>query len=354
MKKAIQLARRGKGRVSPNPLVGAIIVKNGKIIGDGYHKKAGTEHAEIVAIKKAGKKAKDSTMYVNLEPCCHYGKTPPCTETIIGAGIKEVFIGTKDPNPLVSGNGIKKLEKKGIKVNIGTLENEARKLNEFYFTYMKKKRPFIILKIAQTIDGNIADLSGNSKWITNESARKKVHSLRYEVDAILTGIGTVKKDNPQLTARLLKNTKTPLRIVLDSNLRIPHNSEIVKEGTIIATLPKSSMKKKKNLISKGIRIWEIQGKDNRIDLSKVLKRAYEEKIISILVEAGKKVSSSFLKENLIDKIYIFISNKILGKGLHSFGNLGFDHLEDSLIIDNVVFERLKENFLIKGYVYRNY
>ncbi len=354
MKLTIQLAKRGRGRVSPNPLVGALIVKNGSIISEGYHKKAGTEHAEVVAIKKALKKVKGSTMYVNLEPCCHFGKTPPCTETIIKAGIKEVFIAAQDPNPLVSGKGINRLKKSGIKVFCGILENEAKELNEFYFTYIIKGRPFIILKIAQTIDGKIADIYGNSKWITNEYARRKVHSLRNEVDAILTGIGTVKKDNPEFTPRLTRKLKEPLRIVLDSNLSISQNARIVREGTIVATLSNNHMRKKKSLKNKGVRVWEVQGDENGININKVLKRAYQEKITSILVEAGRSVSSSFLKGHLVDKIYIFISNKILGAGIHSFEKLDFEKLEDALLIENISFEHFKENFLVKGYVYRNH
>ncbi|TET17974.1 MAG: bifunctional diaminohydroxyphosphoribosylaminopyrimidine deaminase/5-amino-6-(5-phosphoribosylamino)uracil reductase RibD, partial [Candidatus Cloacimonadota bacterium] len=235
MKRVFQIAKRGKGRVSPNPLVGALVVKNGSIVSEGYHKKAGTEHAEVIAIKKAGKNIRGSTMFINLEPCCHFGRTPPCTDTIIKSGIKEIYIGIQDPNPLVSGKGITSLRKNKIKVHTGILEEEARELNEFYFTFMEDKRPFIILKIAQTIDGKIADVSGNSKWITNEYARRKVHKLRNEVDAILTGIGTVQADNPQLTARLVTKTKEPFRIILDSRLRIQEKATVVKHGTIIAT-----------------------------------------------------------------------------------------------------------------------
>jgi diaminohydroxyphosphoribosylaminopyrimidine deaminase/5-amino-6-(5-phosphoribosylamino)uracil reductase len=354
MRRTLQLARKGRGRVSPNPLVGAIILKNGNIIGKGYHRKAGEEHAEVAAIKKAGKRTNGSIMYVNLEPCCHFGKTPPCTDIIIKAGIKKVFIATKDPNPLVSGKGIKKLKRNGIRVCCGILENEARRLNEFYFTYMEKRRPFIILKIAQTIDGKIADNYGDSKWITNESARKKVHSLRNEVDAILTGIGTVKKDNPELTPRFTKKIKEPLRIVLDSNLKIPKDAKITREGTIVATLSNKHERKKKLLKNKGIQIWEMKKDKNGINICGMLKKAYQEKIMSILVEAGQGVTSSLLKECLVDKVYIFISNKILGTGISAFEKLGLKRLEETLLIEDIVFERFKENLLIKGYVHRNH
>ncbi len=355
MRRTLRLARKGRGRVSPNPLVGAIILKNGNIIGEGYHRKAGEEHAEVAAIKKAGKRTNGSIMYVNLEPCCHFGKTPPCTDIIIKAGIKKVFIGTKDPNPLVSGKGIKRLKRNGITVCCGILENEARRLNEFYFTYMEKRRPFIILKIAQTIDGKIADNYGNSKWITNESARKKVHSLRNEVDAILTGIGTIKKDNPEFTPRFTKKIKDPLRIVLDSNLKIPVDAKVTREGTIVATLSNKHERKIKLLKAKSVRIWEIQkDKKNRVNIYEMLKKAYQEKIMSILVEAGQGVTSSLLKECLVDKVYIFISNKILGTGISAFEKLGLKRLEETLLIEDIAFERFKENLLIKGYVHRNH
>jgi diaminohydroxyphosphoribosylaminopyrimidine deaminase/5-amino-6-(5-phosphoribosylamino)uracil reductase len=354
MRKAIRLAKKGRGKVSPNPLVGTIIVKNGKIMGKGYHKKAGTDHAEVIAIKKAGKKAKGATMYVNLEPCCHFGKTPPCTDAIQKANIKRVVVAVKDPNPLVSGKGIKKMKKSGIEVNTGILKQEAKQLNEFYFTYTEKKRPFVILKIAQTIDGKIADKYGTSKWITNEQARKKVHSIRNEVDAILTGIGTVKKDDPEFTPRLVKKVKEPLRIVLDSNLNIPLKAKLIREGTIIATLPRQDSNKKRKLKNKNITIWETKGDKDGVSVNDVLRRAYREEILSILVEAGQKVTSTFLRKHLVDKVYIFVSNKILGSGITAFEEIGIKRLKDAPIIEDVSFKRFNHNFLIQGYVYRNH
>ncbi len=353
MSHAIQLAMKGKGKVSPNPLVGAVIVKHGRIVGTGYHKKVGTAHAEVIAIRKAGKKAKGSTMYVNLEPCCHYGKTPPCTEAIRKAGIKKVFIGTEDPNPLVSGKGIKNLRVSGIKVMSKLLEKDARKLNEYYLTFMEKQRPFVILKIAQTLDGKIADSTGNSKWITNENARRKVHSLRNEVDAILTGIGTIIKDNPELTSRFVVNKKEPIRIVLDSHLKTPRNAKITRAGTIIATSLKSNTLKKKILIKKGVEIWQIPGKKEGISLKKVLKKSHKENIQSILVEAGTKVASSFLREHLADKLYIFISNKILGTGLPAICNLGIKGLQKAILLREPNLQTFNGNFLIMGYVHWN-
>ncbi len=338
--------------MSPNPLVGALVVKNGSIVSEGYHKKAGTEHAEVIAIKKAGKNIQGSTMFINLEPCCHFGRTPPCTDTIIKSGIKEIYIGIQDPNPLVSGKGIARLRKNKIRVHTGILEEEARELNEFYFTFMEDKRPFIILKIAQTIDGKIADVSGNSKWITNEYARRKVHKLRNEVDAILTGIGTVQADNPQLTARLVKKTKEPFRIILDSTLRIQEKATVVKQGTIIATSKNVNSHKKKLLKAKGVTIWEFED-TKEIPLKRLLQKAYKEKIQSILVEGGRNIASSFIREHLVDKAYIFIANKILGDGIASLGNLGISELQKAITIKKSRIERFKNTILIKGYVYWN-
>ena len=353
IRRVFRLAKKGKGMVSPNPLVGAVIVKGGRIVGEGYHHKAGTEHAEVVAIKRAQRKTKGAAMYVNLEPCCHYGKTPPCTDSILNAGIKEMYISTKDTNPLVSGKGISHLRRHGMLVHHGILKKEARQLNEFYFTYMEKKRPFVILKIAQTIDGKIADASGNSKWITTKAARKKVHALRNDVDAILTGIGTVISDNPQLTSRLVRTKKEPLRIVLDSRLRIPLDAAIVRPGTIIATLSTIKPRKKAKLLAKGVIFWEFNVQEH-IPLKQILRKAYHKKIQSILIEAGTGVSSSFLRYHLVDKVYFFIASKILGKGLSPFEGIGDLALPRAIPLESPVVERIDGDILVKGYVYRNH
>jgi diaminohydroxyphosphoribosylaminopyrimidine deaminase/5-amino-6-(5-phosphoribosylamino)uracil reductase len=353
MRRAFQLAKKGKGMVSPNPLVGAVVVREGKIIGEGYHRRAGAEHAEVVAIRQARHATKGATMYVNLEPCCHYGKTPPCTDSIIKAGISEIYIGTKDTNPIVSGKGIAQLKRHGITVHDGILRNEARQLNEFYFSYMEKRRPFIILKIAQTLDGKIADKTGNSKWITTEAARKRVHSLRNDVDAVLTGIGTVLADDPQLTPRLVKAKKQPLRIVLDSRLRIPLDAALARPGTIVATLASEKPRKKEKLQAKGVVLWQCKGKDH-IPLKQVLRRAYQEKVQSILIEAGGHVASSFLKQHLVDKLYVFIGNKILGKGLSPFECLQDLTLARAIPLEHPVVTQIEGTILLQAYVYGNH
>src|SRR3990167_17838 len=276
---AILLARKGIGWTSPNPAVGAVIVKGGKIIGKGYHKRIGLCHAEINALKEAGARTNGGEMYVTLEPCNHFGKTPPCTDAIIKAGIKKVFVGMKDPNPLVSGKGIKRLLNAGIKVETGMLEEKCRYINEPYIKYMKTRAPFVTLKLASTLDGKIASAAGDSKWITGEAARRFAHRMRAEADAVMVGIGTVLKDNPELTTRLVKG-KDPVRIVVDSKLRIPVNARVLnkKRGSIIiATTKKRGQgtgvrgQKIKKIEATGAEVLALTSKTGEVDLNALMK-----------------------------------------------------------------------------------
>ena len=316
IKKAISLAGKAKGKTSPNPLVGAVIVKNGQIISQAHHKKAGQPHAEINAINNSKKQIKGAALYINLEPCSHHGRTPPCTDAIIKSGIKEVCIGMVDPNPLVAGSGVKKLKAHGIKVITGILKDDCEKLNEAYIKFITKKMPFVILKTAATLDGRTATILGDSKWITNESSRRFVHKLRSEVDAILVGTGTATKDNPQLTARPGgKRVKNPVRVVLDRTLSISKNANVLKDTdaakTILFTGKGYDKKKAAYITNKGVRIITAKEKDGRLDLKDVLKRLAKEDITSVLVEGGSELSSSFVKEGLADKMYLFFAPKLL-------------------------------------------
>jgi diaminohydroxyphosphoribosylaminopyrimidine deaminase/5-amino-6-(5-phosphoribosylamino)uracil reductase len=358
MKLAINLAKKGMGKTSPNPLVGAVVVKNDRIIGKGYHKRFGEPHAEVNALKACKDKAKDATLYVNLEPCCHYGKkTPPCTDTIKKSGIKKLVCATLDPNPQVNGRGIRTLREGGIEVDLGILEEEAKKLNEVYLKFITTGLPFVILKIAQTLDGKIATKLGDSKWITQEDSRRFVHSLRSWVDAVLVGANTVRKDDPELTIHQTGG-KNPIRIILDSTGKISNRAKVVKENkdgkTIIATTrgwgrgltpaPSSGAP------SSGIQIWKVKKrKDGKVDLGQLLKKAGENQISSLLVEGGSKVFTSFLKEKLVDKIYYFLSPKILGKGLDSFGDLGIKEISDSITLRDCEIKKFKNDLLIIGY-----
>ncbi|MBN2477718.1 bifunctional diaminohydroxyphosphoribosylaminopyrimidine deaminase/5-amino-6-(5-phosphoribosylamino)uracil reductase RibD, partial [Candidatus Micrarchaeota archaeon] len=317
---AIELAK--KGNAHPNPKVGAVIVKNGKIIGKGYHRKAGKPHGEIEAIKsvKDKRKLRGSVLYLNLEPCSHYGKTPPCVNKIIEAGIKEVVFSMNDPNPKVNGNGEKIMEKNRIKIRKGIMESEAEELNKEFIKHMKTGIPYVSLKTGMTLDGKIATETGDSKWITSEKSRRKGYKLRSQNDAVLVGIGTVLKDNPGLNGTEEFN---PVKIILDGRLRIPLDSKLLKKGkTIIATAGKGKKEKRKKLEKKGCEIIEAGKK--RVDLKKLLKKLGKKGITSVLVEGGSEINGSFLKENLVDRFYFFIAPKILwGNNQKSvFGGVG--------------------------------
>jgi diaminohydroxyphosphoribosylaminopyrimidine deaminase / 5-amino-6-(5-phosphoribosylamino)uracil reductase len=340
---AIEIAKKGMGNVSPNPLVGCVIVKNGRIVGAGYHEKFGCSHAEVNAINSANESIEGSTLYVNLEPCSHTGKTPPCVDKIIESKIKRVVIGTLDMNPLVSGSGIKKLKKAGIDVKVGVLEKECINLNKFFFKYILKKIPYVTLKFAQTLDAHIADHSGGSKWITCIDSRRYVHDLRSKYDAVLVGAGTVLKDNPSLTVRLVDG-RNPKRVVIDTNLSLKLNLSLFKKNTdkglIVLTSEKSRQKQRKlkSLASLGIKVVFIKEElTGRLDLKNALKELGKLNIASLLVEGGSKIFTSFIKEYLFDDILVFMSPKILGCGIPSIGSLGIKNLRQAVKVkvDNV-------------------
>jgi diaminohydroxyphosphoribosylaminopyrimidine deaminase/5-amino-6-(5-phosphoribosylamino)uracil reductase len=355
MKIALTLAKRGIGKTSPNPAVGAVLVKNDKIISTGYHKKAGFAHAEINALREADREARGADMYVTLEPCSHFGKTPPCTDAIIKAGIKKVFIGMKDPNPLVAGKGIRRLRNTGIKVEIGILENECKNINEAYRKYITTKTPFVTLKLASTLDGRIATCTGESKWITGEAARRFVHKMRAEADAVMIGIGTVLKDNPELTTRLVKG-KDPVRVVVDSRLRIPISARILnrkKSAIIVATTKDKGQKEKKikALNAKGAEVLLLPAKDGMVDLTALIKELAKREITSIMIEGGSSLAASAIKEAIVDKVAIFVAPKILGKeGLPTIENLGIKRIRNAIRLRGLECRRLGEDILLQGYI----
>ncbi|MEW6162010.1 MAG: bifunctional diaminohydroxyphosphoribosylaminopyrimidine deaminase/5-amino-6-(5-phosphoribosylamino)uracil reductase RibD [Nitrospirota bacterium] len=355
IKRALRLAAKARCMTSPNPMVGAIIVKNGRTISEDFHRRPGTPHAEALAIEKAGENARGSTLYINLEPCCHTEKrTPPCTEAIISAGIKEVVIAMTDPNPKVSGRGISELQKAGIKVRSGILENKAERLNEAYIKYMTTGKPFVILKIAMTLDGKIATPEGQSKWITSEKARKMVHRLRGSVDAIITAIGTVKADDPELTVRI-KDGKNPRRIVIDPDLEISLNAKVLKvpPPTIIIAKKSAVEEKKKTLFNKGVQIIEYKGE--KLNLHWLMRRLGGREITSVLIEAGSSMNAHALEEGIVDKVIFFIAPKIIG-GRESFpavGGKSFRRLEEAYRLKDVKVRRVGEDILIEGYIDKN-
>ena len=314
MKKCISLAKKSEGNVSPNPLVGAVVLdKNGEICALGRHEKYGQAHAEVNALKMAGDKAKDGTIIVNLEPCSHYGKTPPCADLIISKGIKRVVAGTVDPNPIVAGSGIKKLQNAGIEVITGVLEDNCKKLNEIFFKNKEKNQPFIAIKSAVTLDGKIATKTKSSKWITSEKARNSVQKLRNKYDAILTGSNTVLLDNPSLTVRM-KNGRSPVRIIIDSKLKTPPDAKVYNDDGVRVFIA-ASENINKTLTEKyptNVEFIFCPLKSGKIDLCSLTEKLFEKGIYSILIEAGGDLCGQFIKDKLVDKIYLYTAPKAIG------------------------------------------
>lgn len=333
MHRAFLLAFKGWGRTLPNPMVGAVLAKNGKIIAEGYHRGPGLPHAEIEAIRKAGKRARGAALYVNLEPCCHQGRTGPCTEAIVEAGIKKVIYAATDPNPLVNGKGAKNLKKAGVEVTNGLMSWEAARLNEVYFGMMKNERPYVTLKLAQSLDGRIAALGGDSKWISSAESRKLAHRLRAESDAVLVGMGTVRQDNPSLTVRHIKG-RNPYRIIVSTDMKLPKSVRLVSDNkdfkTIVATASSSNQSSRKSK-SNGMTYWTVKKSAQRkVDLADLLQKAKEFGIHSILVEGGAEIAASFLKEKLVDKIVLITAPILIGKGIDAIGDLGLKSINRAI------------------------
>lgn len=352
IKLALEIAKKGTGSVSPNPLVGCIIVKDGRIIGTGFHEKYGENHAEINAINSAIENIEGATLYVNLEPCCHHGKTPPCVDAIIEKKIKRVVIGTLDMNPVVSGKGGRKLMDAGIDVKVGVLENECANLNKFFFKYISKGLPYVTLKVAQTIDGKIADNSGDSKWITSVQSRQNVHKLRSQYDAVLVGAGTVMTDDPKLTVRFTEG-RNPKKVILDPRMRIPPDHKIFsspESGVFLVTSKANSEKKKaiETIRKKGAEvIFAAETADGFINLKSMLKILAKKQIASLLVEGGSRVFSYFVKTGLYDEVNLFISPKILGQGLSVFGGLPPIPIRKAIKLKTQNIEKFGDDILIE-------
>ena len=348
LKIALELAEKGRGQTSPNPMVGAVVVKDGEMIGQGYHKRAGEPHAEVMALQEACGLAKDATLYVNLEPCCHYGRTSPCTESIISAGIGRVVFCMKDPNPKVNGKGASILRRAGIKVDMGILKKEAMQLNEAYVKFIETGLPFVILKTAQSPDGRIATISGDSRWISCPDSREFAHSLRASADAVAVGAGTVRADNPQLTVRLAKGGN-PYRIIISRhpdfspgiNL-FAHNGDA---KTILAT-SSSSVKKMK---TKNLIVWHIKKNRDGLLLSDFLRKAGEFGIQILLIEGGGRLATSFLRQKLVDRLYFVIAPMIIGRGREAVGELNIRKLIKAIRFESPGFMPCGDDILFSGY-----
>lgn len=360
MAQALRLAAKGRGRTSPNPMVGALVVSKGKIVGRGYHRRAGGPHAEVLALRQAGPRVRGATLYVTLEPCSHTDKrTAPCTPLLIQSGLRRVVVAMVDPNPHVAGRGIRALQRAGLRVEVGCGRAEAEDLNPIYCHWMRTGRPFVILKAAMTLDGKIATTTGESKWITGDTARRHVHTLRHWVDAILVGVGTVIRDNPSLTARMSASStrlagRQPLRVVLDSHLRLPLTARVLTNQetakTLVATTKRASVSKRRQLEARGAEVWVLPERQGRVSLSHLLSRLGNRRISSLLVEGGGEVNGSIWRASLTDHVMLYVTPRILGgqdtKSL--IGGQGPRHLTQATMLDHLRIHHVGTDLLIEG------
>jgi len=346
---ALALAEKGRATTSPNPMVGAVVVNNGGIVGRGWHRKAGGPHAEVEAISDAGCLAKDSTIYVTLEPCSHYGRTPPCAELIIESGISRVVAAMTDDNPKVSGRGCAMLREKGIEVETGLMEAEARKLNEAYLKHITTGLPFVTLKLATTLDGFIADKAGQSKWITGPETRKFVHRLRAETDAIMVGSGTIQADNPSLNVRDADGDD-PLRVLVDSKLSTPPDAKALTGAeAIVATCDNVDEKSRVTIENTGAEVWRFPAESGRVPLKSLLEKLGERDIMTVLCEGGAGIAASLLTERLADKVIFTIAPKMLGCGLNALKGFDPGGIGNALELDDTVIEIIDGDIIVSGY-----
>ena len=357
MKMALELAQKGMGFTAPNPMVGAVIVKNGRIIGQGYHRKYGGLHAEREALAACTEEPEGASIYVTLEPCCHYGKQPPCVNAILEAGIRRVIIGSSDPNPLVAGKGIRILKDRGIEVTENILKEECDKLNEAFFYYIQNKKPYVVMKYAMTMDGKIAAYTGESKWVTGEAARIHVQEQRLKYTGIMVGVGTVLADDPMLTCRL-ENSRNPVRIICDSHLRTPLTSKIVRTAATIPTILASSSKdqqKIKNYEELGCPVLYVPEKNGHIDLNRLMELLGAAKIDSILLEGGGSLNWSALECGIVQKVQTYIAPKLFGgeEAKTPVEGKGFPDPASAVLLKNSEIIRLGDDFLIESEVKRN-
>ena len=348
---------KGEGFTSPNPMVGAVVVKDGRVVGSGYHQMVGGPHAEVNAIDAAGKLAKGATLYVTLEPCNHTGRTPPCTRKILDAGIKRVVVSMMDPNEDVAGGGAKFLEQQGIRVTTGVCREQARKLIEAFVKFVRTRRPFVITKCAATLDGRIATRSGDSKWVTGEKSRQFVHRLRHAVDGILVGINTVRTDNPSLTTRLPGGLgKDPVRIILDTHLSISPEAKLLRQESAADTIlvvGKPLMQDKQTALEKdGIRVIQSKLKNGLIDMDALMDRLGAMGLTSLLIEGGSRVLTSAFNAGIVDKVFFFYAPKILGgdDGIPICSGPGPELMSQSITVNNINVRRFGDDVMIEGYI----
>ena len=349
---ALGLARRGVGKTSPNPAVGAVVVRKGEVVGKGYHRKAGLPHAEIEALRMAGGRARKADLYVTLEPCNHRGRTPPCTESILAAGIGRVIVGAGDPNPLVAGRGVKRLRRGGVAVTTGILHDECAKVNEAYNKYIATGLPYVTLKLAATLDGRIATITGESKWITGSRARRQVHKMRSEADAVIVGGGTVRHDDPELTVRH-GTGRDPVRIVVDSELDFPLEAKVFgpRGRLIIATTRKAGKAKIKAAEERGATVLTLPAIKGGVHLGRLMAHLGEMEIMAVMLEGGGRLAASWVKGGMVDKLCLFYAPKIVGgDGVPLLGGLGVKQLAESIAVKNMTIKRFADDFMVEGYL----
>lgn len=354
MRLALDLARKGMGRTNPNPMVGAVIVRDGQVIAQGYHARCGDLHAERSALKNCREDPRGATMYVTLEPCCHQGRQPPCTDAILDAGIARVVVGSDDPNPLVAGKGLDKLRRSGVEVVTGVLREECDALNQVFFHYIRTKRPYVVMKYAMTLDGKIATHTGASRWITGEAARHRVHQDRSRYAAIMAGVGTVLADDPLLTCRI-EGGRDPLRVLCDTHLRTPLEAQVVRTAsqvpTVLATCCADEAKKAPYEAA-GCRVWTLPERGGHVDLIALMDRLGQEEIDSVLLEGGATLNWSALEAGLVQRVQAYVAPKLFG-GKSAPGpvsGLGVDVPGQAAILRNVTVTPLGEDFLLEGEV----
>ena len=352
MKLALRLARKGLGRTRPNPPVGSVVVKGGRIAGKGYHKKAGTPHAEVVALGEAGKRAEGATLYVTLEPCCHHGRTPPCVDAIIRAKIKRVVIGSVDPNPRVSGKGIEALRRAGIEVTSGVLKEDCDRLIEFYRKYITTGIPFVTLKLAATLDGRIATKTGDSRWITSPESRRYVHRLRDIYDCVVVGTGTVRRDDPELTVRLVKGRNPARALVAEGLSGIKPSLKIFRaDGSerFVFTTKEADRRKKDNLKGLGVEVVEVRKTKEGVSLKAVLKELGKRGITSVIIEGGSRLAASALREGIVDRLVFFVAPLVIGAdGVPAVRGLGVEALSDAVRLENVRIRRFGPDIMVEA------
>lgn len=360
MRLALRLAARGAGQTSPNPMVGAVLVRDGQLVGKGFHGQAGGPHAEVCAIRDAGGQALGATLYVTLEPCNHQGRTPPCTEAILTEGIGRVVVGCADPNPGVTGGGVDLLRSRGIRVEVGVLEQQCRRLNEAFIKHVTTGLPLVIAKVAASLDGKIACHTGDSRWISNERSRRFVHRLRHSVDAILVGVGTVIADDPSLTVRLPRRSgNNPLRIILDTHLRTPLQSQVARltaeAPTLIATGPSPDNRKRLSLERQGVEVLSLRLEEGRVCLPALLRDLGNREVTSLMVEGGAEVHGAFFHNNLVDKLYVFFAPKIIGGSgaIPMVGGIGASSVSEASNVKHVRLRRFEDDIMIECYTERS-